>query len=338
MDLQGAWRGGVPFAAPCLALTVLCYNFSTVYRVLLADGLDEAAEARLEAGAEVVRAASIDEDTLIDQVADCDALIARTYVRITRRVLAAGRRLRVIGVAGVGLDRVDEDAARALGIALLNRPGAATDAVADLALALMLHLLRPIPALSAAYRIGDFRAARAQPHGRDLCDLTIGIVGMGRIGSALGRRVAACGARVQYNDIRSVGPFDFPARSIDKPTLWSTSDIITLHTPLTDATRGLVDAAALERMRPTALLINTARGAIVNTAALVAALSAGRLAGAGLDVTDPEPLPMDHALFTMDRCIVTPHIAARTREGVERMYGVVDDVLAWLHEHEPHRG
>lgn len=272
-----------------------------------------------------------DEQTLQRLVADCDALVARTHTRVSRAVLEAGRRLRVVGVAGVGVENVDLAAAQELGIAVFNRPAAATDAVADFTLGLMLQLLRPIPRLAAEYRQGRFRAARSTPHGRELCELTVGIVGMGRIGSRVGCVCAAgFGARVLYNDIVEVGPFEFPAQPTDKGTIWSESDIVTLHVPLTELTRGLVGAEVLARFRPTALLINTARGAVVDTAALTAALQQGRIGGAGLDVVEPEPLPTDHPLFACQRCILTPHAAARTPGGLRRMYAVVDDVLAFL--------
>ena len=154
---------------------------------------------------------------------------------------------------------------------------------------------------------------------------------MGRIGSRVGRICAAgCGARVLYNDIIDVGPLAYPAQAVDKPTIWSQSDIVTLHVPLTDQTRGLVNAEVLAQFRPTAFLVNTARGAIVDTGALTAALQTGRLGGAALDVTFPEPLPPDDPLFACDNCILTPHVAARTIGGLQRMFGVVDDVLAYL--------
>jgi len=302
-----------------------------MFKVLLGESLDADAEHRLATGAQVVCAPRGDEATLVPLVGDCDALIVRTHHRVTRRLLEVGRRLKVVGVAGVGVDNVDVAAAAELGIAVLNTPAAATDGVADLAVALLLQLLRPIPRLAEQYRRGAFRAARAQPHGRELCELTVGIVGMGRIGSRVGRTCAAgFGARVLYNDIVDVGPFDFGAEAVDKDTLWAASDIVTLHVPLTDATRGLVNSNVLSRLRPTALLINTARGGAVDTAALTAALQDGRLAGAGLDVTEPEPLPPGHPLFSCERCILTPHIAARTQRGMQRMCAVVDQVLEFL--------
>ncbi len=300
-------------------------------RVLLVEPLDEDAERRLDAGAEVVRPPATDEATLRRLVADCDGLVARTHTIVTRALLEAGKRLRVVGVAGVGLDRVDVGAAEELGITVLHTPAAASDAVAEFTVALMLQLLRPVPRLARAYGEGRFQAVRDVGHGRELRELTIGIVGMGRIGSRVGRLCSAgFGARVLYNDIVEVGPFAFKAEPVDKPTLWSNSDIVTLHVPATELTRNLVDARVLSAMSPSAHLINTARGAVVDTAALTTALERGVIAGAALDVVEPEPLPPQHPLFSLENCILTPHVAARTHGGLWRMYAVVDDVLALL--------
>ncbi len=297
--------------------------------VLLADSLDAAAEARLHAKAEVLFAAG-DDRALLELIAQADALIARTHTPVTRRLLEAGTRLRVIGVAGVGVDRVDLTAAAECGVTVLHTPGAASDAVAEFTVHLMLELLRPVRALSAAYAAGRFHEARREPHGAELRDCTIGIVGMGRIGSRVGRILAGVGARVVYNDITPVGPFDYPATPLAKRELWAASDFVTLHVPLTSETRGLVGDQVLPQFKAGARLINTARGAAVDTAALVEALQNGSLAGAALDVTDPEPLPADHPLFALPQCVLTPHVAARTHGGLARMYAVVDDVLAYL--------
>lgn len=300
-------------------------------KILLADPLDAEAESRLAAGAEVVRPPGRDEQTLCAHIGECAALIVRTSTPVTRRILEAGRRLRVVGVAGVGVDNVDLVAAGQCGVTVLHTPVASSDAVAEFTVGLMLQLLRPIPRLVAEYYNGGYYSARAAGHGVELHGLTVGIVGMGRIGSRVGRICGAgFGARILYNDIVDVGPLNFAARAVDKPTIWAGCDIVTLHVPLTELTRGLVDEAVLRQFRPSACLINTARGAVVRTDALVEALRSGRLAGAALDVTDPEPLPAGHPLFTIDRCILTPHVAARTHAGLKRMYAVVDDVLRYL--------
>lgn len=300
-------------------------------RILLAERLDQDAERRLSAGAEVVRPAASDEDALCASIGDCDALVARTTTRVTRRLLESGGRLRVVGVAGVGLDNVDVAAAEALGVAVLHTPEASSDAVAEFTIALILQLLRPTQRLAAKYATGEFQALREKTHGPELRELTVGILGMGRIGSRVGRIAAAgFGATVIYNDIVDVGPFEFPAQSVDKPTLWSRSDILTLHVPATDLTRGLVGAEVLAQMRPTAYLVNAARGVVVDTEALTESLRTKRIAGAALDVVDREPLPPSHPLFSFENCILTPHAAARTHAGLQRMYAIVDRVLEFL--------
>lgn len=301
-------------------------------RILLAEPLDPDAERRLMAGAEVIRPESSSIKDLTRLIGGCDALIVRSSNDVPRELLEAGRpRLRVVGVAAVGKDGIDVDAAAELGITVLNRAAAASDAVAEFTVSLLLQLLHPVSRLAQRYAAGEFAAARAQPHGRELRGLTVGIVGMGRIGSRVGRICAAgFGADVLYSDILPVGPFAFAARSVDLEAIWAKSDIITLHVPLTPQTRGLVDRDVLGRVRRGALLVNTARGAIVDSAALADALREGRLGGAALDVTEPEPLPPGHALFALENCVLTPHVAARTYAGMQGMFGIVDDVLAFL--------
>ncbi|MFN0136810.1 MAG: NAD(P)-dependent oxidoreductase [Phycisphaerae bacterium] len=299
-------------------------------RILLTDALDADAESRLAAAAEVVRPASRDETTLCAAVADCDAIVAKTSTPITRRILESGKRLRVLGVAGVGLDKVDEATASELGIEVVHAPAAASDAVAELTLALILQLLRPIARLAEHYRHGHFAEARREPHGVELCDQTVGILGCGRIGSRVARIATGFGCRAIYHDIRTIDSPPAGARCVDAETLWRESDIVSLHVPLTRETRGLADAARIATMRRGALLINTCRGSVVRTDALLAALASGQLGGAGLDVVDPEPLPVGHPLFSMANCLLTPHIAARTHAGLRRMNAVVDDVLAAL--------
>ena len=300
-------------------------------RILLAGPLDSDAEARLERAAEVLRPDTDSIEALCEAVRDCHALIARTNTPVTRELLAAGSRLRVVGVAGVGLDRVDVAAAAELGVEVVHTPDASSDAVAEITVLLMLQLLRPTPRLAHAYREGRFTEARARPHGCELRDLTVGIIGMGRIGSRVGRICAAgVGANVIYNDIVDVGPFAFAARRVEKDELYAAADVVTLHVPLTDQTRGMIGGDVFARLRPGAMLVNTARGAVVQIDALVEALRSGTLGGAALDVTEPEPLPPTHALFGFENCILLPHVAARTVDGVRRMYGVVDAVLARL--------
>ena len=299
--------------------------------ILLTQPLDESSERRLRAAAHVLTPASLEEAELCRCVAECDAMIVRTGAALTRRVLEAGRHLRVIGVAAAGLDHVDLDAAESLGIRVLHKPEAASDAVAEFTVALMLQLLRPTPRLAARYRSGDFVDARRLPHGDELHSLTVGIVGIGRIGSRVARICAAgFGAAVIYNDIAEMTPFPFKVRAVDKSEIWSTADIISLHVPLTNLTHRLVSADVFRAFRPNALLLNTARGRLVDTRALLDALCGARIGGAALDVTDPEPLPPDHPLWNCGNCILTPHVASRTHSGLGNMFSIAGDVLAYL--------
>ena len=299
--------------------------------ILLTQPLDDESEGKLRDAAKVVTPASLDESELCRCAAACDAMIVRTGAAITRRMLDAAPRLRVIGVAAAGLDHVDLEAAAELGVRVLHKPEAASDAVAEFTVTLMLQLLRPTARLAAEYASGHFAESRRRPHGAELRDLTVGIVGMGRIGSRVARICRdGFGATVLYNDIAEVGPFEFQARRVDKSDIWPTADIVSLHVPLTDRTRGLVRADTLKAFQPHALLINTARGGVVDALALATALRDARIGGAALDVTDPEPLPPDHPLWNCDNCILTPHVASRTHAGLRRMFSIVDEVLAFI--------
>lgn len=298
-------------------------------RVVVAAKLLPDALAKLAARCDVIDAIEADPSVLADAVASADGLVVNSQVRVDARLLeASAGSLRVVAVTGVGLDKVDVEAAGRQGVTVLNRPGAATQAVAELATSFMLQLLRPTQRMAAQYRSGAFKAARANTHGVELRTCTIGIIGMGRIGSAVGRICTqGFGCRVIYHDIRPIEDLDFAAEFVARDALLESADIVTLHVPLDDTTRGMLDETALARMQPTAYLINTARGPVVDAEALLAALNAERLAGAALDVTDPEPLPPTHPLLDHPRCIVTPHIAARTHGGLARMHDVVSELL-----------
>lgn len=276
------------------------------------------------------------EATLCSAVVDADALLIRTATRITRRVLESAPRLQVIGRGGSGLDNIDLIAARQRDIVVVHTPDAATDAVADLAVGLMIALVRGLNTGDRAVRSGRFNEARKAQLGRELRTLSLGVIGMGRAGSAVARRCAlGFGMTVLYNDIVDVGPFEFPAASLAKEELFRRADIVSLHVPLTDETRSLIDEAALEQFKPGAYLINTARGEVMDAQAVARALEKGRLAGAGIDVFDTEPPPLDHPLLTAPHTIVTPHLGARTAGAQERMNAVVEDVILVLQGKPP---
>lgn len=227
---------------------------------------------------------------------------------------AAGPSLKVISNYAVGYDNIDVAAATARGIPVGNTPGVLTETTADMAFALLMAAARRIVEGAEYVKAGRWRTwGPTLLLGHDVHGATLGIVGMGRIGTEVARRATGFNMQVIYFD-----PYCDPSRapfvdvglrcSLDE--LLAESDFVSLHVPLTSETERLIDASALVKMKPTAVLINTSRGPVVDTDALYQALSAGQIAYAALDVTDPEPLPADHKLLTLDNCLVVPHIAS----------------------------
>lgn len=306
------------------------------FHILFADRFDRSAVSRAAEVGRVTELDGPDAPGLVSALADADALLVRTATEVTGEVIAAAPKLRVIGRGGVGLDHIDLVAAADRGITVVHTPGAATDAVADLTLGLMLALLRDLPAGDRAARGDQYCAFRSGQRVRELHELTVGVVGMGRIGRAVARRCrAGFGCRVIYHDIVNVGWLDVAAEFVDREALFERADVITLHVPLTAATHGMIDAEALSHFQSSAILINTSRGAVVDSAALVAALREHRLARAALDVLDVEPPPPDHPLLAAPNCLITPHVGARSALAQLRMNDVVDDVIRVLQGQTP---
>jgi glyoxylate reductase len=262
-------------------------------------------------------------EALREQVADADALLSMLTDRVDTELLDAAPGLRAIANYAVGSDNIDLEAARARGIPVGVTPGVLTDATADIAFALILAIARRLPEGEAAVRAGEWLTWGPDwLLGRDVHGATLGIVGQGRIGAAVARRADGFGMTVVHHSRSSGIPLD---------ELLARADFVSLHVPLTQETRHLIDAAALERMRPTAYLVNTARGGIVDQDALAAALHAGSIAGAALDVTEPEPLPPDHPLLDAPNLIVLPHLGSATHATREAMASLaVDNLLAAL--------
>jgi phosphoglycerate dehydrogenase-like enzyme len=273
---------------------------------------------------------------LIAAVADADAMVVRTYSEVTARVIAAAReseRLRVIGRAGVGLDNIDVTAAVQAGIQVVHTPAACTDAVAELVVGLIVAVQRRVAYFDAQVRQGEFASLRAQAALMpELQHQTLGVIGMGRIGRAVGRRLRdGLGMRVVYYDIRQIGYLPFATSALDSAeAVYAEADVVTLHVPLTSLTRGMINREALSHFKRGSCLVNTSRGPVVEAAPLARALHDGHLAGAAIDVFDPEPLPADHPLLAAPNCVLTPHVGARSREGLAAMNDVVDDVIAVL--------
>jgi glyoxylate reductase len=260
-------------------------------------------------------------EELRSRVAEAEGLLALLTDRVDEELLNAAPRLRAIANYAVGFDNIDVEAVAKRGIPVGVTPDVLTDATADLAWAIMLAVARRLPEARDAVLGGAWRTW--DPNGWlgvDVHGATLAVVGAGRIGRAVARR--AMGFDMEVLTLR---------RGDDLHAALERADFVSLHVPLTPETRHLIDARALARMKPTAILVNTARGAIVDQDALAAALHEGRLGGAALDVTDPEPLPADHPLLRAPNLLVTPHIGSATETARAAMADrAVDNLLAAL--------
>ncbi|MDP9364979.1 MAG: C-terminal binding protein [Chloroflexota bacterium] len=289
-------------------------------------------------------APSTTEDELIAAGAEADALLVSTREAVTRRVLEHLPRTRVVSRYGVGLDNVDLDAATDAGIVITHYPGYCTAEVADHALALLLALNRRLVELDrdlrdgAWVRNGPATGLILRGPVPPLRELAVGIVGFGRIGRSVAERLRPFGPEILVADpyvepavVEAAGAVPLPLDD-----LLARADAVTVHCPLTPETRGLFDANRLGRMKPGAILVNTARGPIVDLDALVPALERGALAGAGLDVVYPEPLPAGHPLYALPNVILTPHSAYYSERSVEVVRReTFNEALAVLRGHRP---
>ena len=276
---------------------------------------------------------------LLARVRGCDGILALLTVKVDGELMdAAGSQLTVVSNMAVGVDNIDVRAATERGVAVGNTPGVLTETTADLAWALLLAAARRVVEAERYVRDGQWRTwDPSLLLGRDVYGATLGVAGFGRIGQAVARRAQGFGMRVLYTN-RS-GPINLEgAAHVDWDTLLRESDFVSIHTPLTPDTRHLFNADAFGKMKPSAILINTARGPVIDQAALYDALHSGRLAAAALDVTDPEPLPTDDPLLTLPNCLVVPHIGSASIATRARMATIAaQNLLAGVHgEHLPH--
>src|SRR3954468_1703071 len=262
-------------------------------------------------------------EELLAHAQDAEGLLTTITEKIDGAFLDAAPSVRAIANLAVGTDNIDLGAARERGIPVGNTPGVLTDATADIAFALLLAVARRVPEGERQVRAGEWPPwYPAHMLGGDLADTTLGIVGWGRIGQAMARRGEGFGMRVIHSSRSSGVPLE---------QLLEESDYVSLHTPLTPETRHLMGAEQFRRMKRTAYLINTARGGVVDQVALREALEQGEIAGAGLDVTEPEPLPADDPLLRAPNLVVVPHIGSATTRARSRMADMaVDNLLAAL--------
>jgi len=257
-------------------------------------------------------------EKLLAAVEGCDAVLTLLTDRVDAEFLdRAGPGLKVVSNYAVGFDNVDVPECTRRGIPVGNTPGVLTETTADLAFALLMAAARRLPEADRYVRAGKWRTwGPMLLLGPDVHGATIGIVGFGRIGQALAKRAAGFGMRILYHDVNRL-PDDMtkPLGAMYTPLdeLLATADFVSLHVNLTPETRHLIDAAALRRMKKSAVLVNTSRGPVVDGRALFEALRDGEIFAAGLDVTDPEPLPADDPLLSLDNCLVVPHIASASR-------------------------
>jgi D-3-phosphoglycerate dehydrogenase / 2-oxoglutarate reductase len=287
------------------------------YRVLVTDEVDPEGIAILRAAKEleVVERPTRPQPELLREIGEYDAFVGRSATRVSAELLEAAGRLKVVGRAGVGVDNVDLDRATELGIAVINAPGGNTVSVAELTFGVLLSLLRHVHTAAESMRGGEWR--RSQLGGQELRGRTMAIVGLGRIGGEVARRARGFGVKLIAFD-PYVGDARFEELGVERaPTLnhaLDRADVLTLHVPLTAQTTGMIGPQELSRFGSHALVLNLARGGIVDEEALAEALHAGKVGGAALDVFAHEPLAQDHPIRTAPNVLLTPHLGASTGE------------------------
>jgi D-3-phosphoglycerate dehydrogenase len=306
--------------------------------VLVTEGSDPKPLQWLRDRAEVLEVAPDAGEPLTQALAQAQGLVIRTYTRVTDAFLDGAPNLKVVGRGGVGIENIDVAACRRRGVEVVYTPDANTIAVGDFVFGYLLQLLRPWNFFrERAYAREEFKKIRNTVRGRQLNELTLGILGMGRVGRRVGRIGSlGFGMRVIYNDLLDVARFlEFPAISVDKPTLFREADILSIHVDMRPGNEHLIAAEQIAQMRKDAVLINTSRGEVLDASALGEAIRGKRLAGAAIDVYDPEPPAADFPLLGLDNVLLSPHLAARTGTALENMSWVVRDVMEVLEGRPP---
>lgn len=300
------------------------------WKVLLTDGLEENGKEILRAKAQVTDQPGITAEELLKVAGEYDAIIVRGRTKVIPAVFDAAPNLKVVGRAGVGVDNIDLAAAKSHNVTVVNSPIATTLAVAELAIGLMFAVAREIPRADAGMK--NTKWLKKELEGIELNGKTLGVIGFGRIGAATAQRAAAMGMKIIAFDPQ-FSAAEITARGgepVMLDELFAQSDFITLHTPLTNDTRGIINATAFTKMKDGVRLICAARGGVVDEAALLDALNSGKVAAAGLDVFATEP-PGESALASHPRVVATPHIGAQTVEAQIRAAGdIATEVLAAL--------
>ena len=305
--------------------------------ILVTEGSDPTPLAWLKERAVVIEAAP-DSPEFKAALPEVEGMVVRTYTKVNAALLSRAPKLKVVGRGGVGIENIDVKACRARGVEVVYTPDANTLAVGDFVIGYALQLLRPWAFFKdRAYEPKEFKCIRDTQRGVQLNELTIGILGMGRVGRRVGKIAAnGFGMRVIYNDLLDVkAHLVFEAAAVDKETLFREADIVSLHVDMKAGNENLVGPALLSLMKQTAILINTSRGEALDDVALAKALREKRIAGAAIDVFDPEPPKSDYPLLGLENVLLTPHMAARTHTAIENMSWVVRDVVEVLHGRAP---
>ena len=292
-------------------------------KILIVDGLDRTAVEILRKGNDVdVR--DLDGKGLLAAIPEYHALVVRSRTKVTKEVLSRATRLKVVGRAGVGVDNIDVDEATARKIVVVNAPTASTVSVAELAIGHMISLLRHLPEADRSVKAGKWEKSKLE--GRELFGKTLGLLGSGRIGAEVAKRAQAFGMPVIAYDpyLPKAAASAVGIRLVDKDALFRDADVLSIHAALTPETRGLVSESELAMMRPNAILVNCARGEIVDERALAEALRARKISGAAIDVLATEP-PSGSPLLEAPNVVFTPHLGASTAEGQSRAGAIVAD-------------
>jgi phosphoglycerate dehydrogenase-like enzyme len=305
--------------------------------VLVTEGSDSRPLEWLKEQAKVIEIAQADAG-FGAALAEAQGMVVRTYTKVNQDLLEKAPKLKVVGRGGVGIENIDVKACRARGVEVVYTPEANTLAVGDFVFGYALQLLRPWAFFKDhIYEPREFKRIRDTVRGLQLNELTLGILGMGRVGRRVGHIGAlGFGMRVIYNDLIDVSRhLDFPATSVEKERLYREADILSIHVTMLPGNQNLVGEQQLAMLKPTAIVINTSRGEVLDAAALAGAIKAKRIAGAALDVYHPEPPKPDFPLLGLDNVLLTPHLAARTYTALENMSWVVKDVMGVLRGDTP---
>ena len=310
-------------------------------KVVLTEPIHPTPTSWLENKVQLVRSPIGNPSTLNRDLKDAEGLVVRTYTRVDRQLLESTSSLKVVGRAGVGLDNIDLDVCRERGIRVVHTPDAPTQAVVEYVLGLILDALRPRVYMNRPTNSNDFHSYRNEITGTQLNQLVLGILGVGRIGSRVGKVACAMGMSVIYNDLLKPEdlnlPMDWSGTFVDKDTLWQNADILTIHADGRPENRQILDSKVLSQLKRSCLLINTSRGSLIDIPALSdwATKVKSENGMAVLDVHDPEPPDKDYPLWKNPNVKLLPHLASRTDIALENMGWVVRDVLRVIEGKDP---